>query len=113
MKETRGRSSIRTLDGCAHRFFRRPWRRRFFSLTGTQPQGRPSSATAVLFLLGRSPLFVRDILEHTMKARRLLLIVTLAMPCSLAVASGPASPAPLPELAADRIGNSASVGSDL
>ena len=48
-----------------------------------------------------------------MKAPRLLLIVVLAMPCSLAAASGPVSPAPPPELAAVGIGNSASVGSDL
>ncbi|HEX4959924.1 MAG TPA: hypothetical protein VF173_03730 [Thermoanaerobaculia bacterium] len=48
-----------------------------------------------------------------MKARRLLLIVALAMPCSLAAASGPVSPATPPELAEDGISKAASVGSDL
>src|SRR6185295_5560520 len=48
-----------------------------------------------------------------MKTRRLLLIMALAMPCSLAAASGPVSPAPPPELAEDGIGKSALVGSDL
>src|SRR5215203_719417 len=61
---------------------------------------------------GISP-FERDILEHTMKTRRLLLIVALAMPCSLAAASGPVSPAALPEIAEDGIVKSVSVGSDL
>ncbi len=46
-----------------------------------------------------------------MKARRLLLI--LAMPCSLAAASGPVSPATPPDLVEDGIDKVASVGSDL
>lgn len=48
-----------------------------------------------------------------MKAQRLLLIVALAMPCSLAAASGPVSPATPPELAEDGIAKAAAVGSDL
>lgn len=47
-----------------------------------------------------------------MKARNLLLIVALAMPCSLAAASGPVSPDTPPELAPDGSGK-ALIGNDL